>query len=445
MQGNAATVSNALRSAMAGLKNDAWDVVFDSLNILRRLALHHSPVVVAQLHGLVLLLIKQVHNLRSSVAKNALLTLQDCCSGLGKHMDSELADIVPNLMKLASEKGTGFISEESERVLHSMLEHCSDTRLMSALISSANHKNPQVRAKTASYVDKCLARMGPRVVQDRGVDKIVSVAVSFLGEAQPMARNAGKRIMLQLHRLGAASDKVLRRALSDRDYRKVVELVEKERKTGFTGGVGGGESLFDGDGINGTVSRSTSRNARRAGSAPKRSSSSSSNSGGGGGAGGMSLSSEGAGEGLMVGGRGASRTNASSSSSSSFRRSNRGGGASRGGGGSGVGGVGGSGGGGGSSAFTSSAPVSIDPVTEEEAKALFSDMDSSDWRVRQQATTNLGAWLVSTDTAGRLHTDRHTVVAFDRLVGRLADSNSRVTMTALEVSTKRSDERSDER
>jgi hypothetical protein len=52
------------------------------------------------LHCIVLGVLKQVDNLRSAVAKNALLTLGDLFQGLGKFMDLEVALSLTHVLKV---------------------------------------------------------------------------------------------------------------------------------------------------------------------------------------------------------------------------------------------------------------------------------------------------------------------------------------------------------
>jgi hypothetical protein len=76
-----------LIKVMHGLEFDEWPAIFHTLNVLRQLALHHQHVLldneknVKKLHSIVVLIMKQVDNLRSSAAKNALLSISDLFIG----------------------------------------------------------------------------------------------------------------------------------------------------------------------------------------------------------------------------------------------------------------------------------------------------------------------------------------------------------------------------
>lgn len=91
-----------MAKAYKGLETQEWPEIFHTLNTFRKLALHHPHILLSSgsLHNLILLVMKRVDALRSSLAKNALLTLEDLLNGLKKNLDSEVAAIVPGILKV---------------------------------------------------------------------------------------------------------------------------------------------------------------------------------------------------------------------------------------------------------------------------------------------------------------------------------------------------------
>ena len=90
------------QKALRGLETQEWPELFHTLTAMRRIVLYHPQVVLTSgaLHSIVVLIMKQVENLRSSLAKNALITIADFFLGLKKGMDSELQAIVPGVVKV---------------------------------------------------------------------------------------------------------------------------------------------------------------------------------------------------------------------------------------------------------------------------------------------------------------------------------------------------------
>ena len=110
--------STAFRSVLQTLRNQKaeWSDTFKSLNTLRSIATHHIDVVSkSDLHSVILSVLKAVENLRSSVAKNALLCLGDVLKGFRRRMDPEIITILPVLLKRCADTNK-FVNAEAVKV-----------------------------------------------------------------------------------------------------------------------------------------------------------------------------------------------------------------------------------------------------------------------------------------------------------------------------------------
>lgn len=83
---------------------------------------------------LVCVSLMKVRNLRSGVSRVAVVTLGEMFAALQKGMDQELDGTVRALLQKAGECNA-FIRQDVERALDSMVQHCSLTRSMSALLT----------------------------------------------------------------------------------------------------------------------------------------------------------------------------------------------------------------------------------------------------------------------------------------------------------------------
>ena len=94
--------SNELGQTLLGLETHGWPEIFHTLTSVRRIGLHHQNVMTSSgsLHTIVKGVLKHVDNLRSAVAKNALLAIADLFLGMKKDMDSEAGVIVTGLIKV---------------------------------------------------------------------------------------------------------------------------------------------------------------------------------------------------------------------------------------------------------------------------------------------------------------------------------------------------------
>lgn len=78
--------------------------------------------------------VAQVRNLRSGVSRVAVCTLGDLYTHLQKSMDQELEGTVKALLQKAGESNA-FIRQDVDAALDCMVQHCTPTRSIGALLS----------------------------------------------------------------------------------------------------------------------------------------------------------------------------------------------------------------------------------------------------------------------------------------------------------------------
>ena len=396
-----ANPSAELRRVLHHLCSDQWDECFDALTSVRRLALHHSATLNMQLHTVMLGMMEATLNLRSSVAKNALLALNDVVVGMGHYLDPELDNVIPKLLKKASESSSGFIGAEADRCLMAMCTSCTQARVLSTLMSASSSRVPVVRAKAACHIGYCVSKLGNEVCSLRELNRLVNVGVKFMGEPVQDARHAGRRLLYSLYTHGAVELRQLQRLLQEREYRQLLELVQ-------SGGPAPSDNvdfLITNSSKRGRQTPSARRSRSRSRSLSRQGSTASEENASGGGGGGGGSNTRG-------GGR-KSRQNGDSSSASSSS-GNFGGAVSN---------TGSS-----SSSSSSAEPYTLPPQFEVLPK-LYQQMSSSDWRQRQESlriTVNL---IVKNSRA--LTRTQDVLTVFDHLTPRLTDNNSKVNLCAV--------------
>jgi hypothetical protein len=150
---------------------------------------------------------------------------------MGKYLDPELETIIPKLVKKASESSSGFIGDEADKCLMSMCTSCTPSRVLSTMMATASDRVPVVRAKAAAHISYCVGKMGASVCQLRELNRLVNVGVKFMGEREQDARHAGRRLLYTLYTQGAVELRQLQRLLQEREYRQLLELVQRGGKT----------------------------------------------------------------------------------------------------------------------------------------------------------------------------------------------------------------------
>eukprot|EP01052_Picozoa_sp_SAG31_P005894 SAG31_NODE_266_length_18815_cov_17.009243_14_plen_523_part_00 len=176
-------------------------------------------------------------NLRSSVARNALLTLHDMFQGLRRQMDPVLPIAVPVLVKRACETNN-FICEEADQALAKMVACSGDAAALAALIQQAGMKNGLVRSKAAKNLAKLTEVAGNHwgLGSGKELDRLLPLFGSFLSDGNPDTRRCGRRGMFLVAQLVDRTRGEFERraslALRSDDLRKALDAVAQGRTNG---------------------------------------------------------------------------------------------------------------------------------------------------------------------------------------------------------------------
>ena len=117
--------------------------------------------------------------------------------------------------------------DEADRCLMTMCTSCTQARVLSTLMSASSNRVPVVRAKAACHIGYCVSKLGSDVCTLRELNRLVNVGVKFMGEPVQDARHAGRRLLYSLYTHGAVELRQLQRLLQEREYRQLLELVQR--------------------------------------------------------------------------------------------------------------------------------------------------------------------------------------------------------------------------
>ncbi|CEG43753.1 CLASP N-terminal domain [Plasmopara halstedii] len=139
----------------------AWGHEYQALDLLRCFSKHHQEEARRLLKSgiLKILVLPAASNLRSVMARNALLCIQDLILDLKTEMASHLSVFVPVLLcQACSEKQ--FLSELARRVLDTTLQAGINEEFLQPLLdTSTTEKNAQIVSVAGLYVTKCVIQM----------------------------------------------------------------------------------------------------------------------------------------------------------------------------------------------------------------------------------------------------------------------------------------------
>ncbi|XP_066529138.1 TOG array regulator of axonemal microtubules protein 1-like [Hoplias malabaricus] len=183
------------------LNLDDWEKKIEGLTLLRSLAQYHSDVLISRLHDVCFILIQEVRNLRSGVSRMAVVTLGELYSFLQKGMDQELEATAKALLHKAGES-SAFIRQDVDAALNNMVQNCTPTRSMNALITGGlGHLNAVVRKCSSQHLATLVEKIGAaRLLSGTKdlTDRILPAISKLVQDSSQEARYFGRQMLMLL-------------------------------------------------------------------------------------------------------------------------------------------------------------------------------------------------------------------------------------------------------
>lgn len=101
--------------------------------------------------------LKLVDSLRSSLAKNGMITLSELCEILKKAMDPFLELTFIKLFKKCQDANS-FIVEEVRKCMSSLCNYCSAQKICTIIINNSQVKAVPIKLKISLCIDKLLEK-----------------------------------------------------------------------------------------------------------------------------------------------------------------------------------------------------------------------------------------------------------------------------------------------
>lgn len=217
----------ALTQSFNLLSSEDWEKKIEGLTYLRSLAHFHSDTLQGRIHDVCLSLIQELKNLRSCVRRFAVCTLGDLYSHLQRGMDQELEGTVKALLHTAG-KSNAFIRQDVDTALDCMVQHCTPSRSISALLTGGlSHLSAVVRKCTAQHLSSLVEKVGAARLLSGGndlTDRVLSAVTKLAQDSSREARYFGRRMLLFLS-CHPDFDKILEKYIPTKDLPTVRDTV----------------------------------------------------------------------------------------------------------------------------------------------------------------------------------------------------------------------------
>ena len=228
-------VKNPERSlgiALQQIRDGDWRTHFDALNTIRAVVVHHDSAVAPQLQTVLATLVSSSENLRSAVAKTAVVAVGNVIETLKRCCDPYLESVISQLIKKTHDSNH-FLVEQAEKSIQLSIIHCTSSRVLCSLINCAGHKAERQRAKVTKHLHGICIKMGSAVFASRDLGKLLATLSKFLGEGSFEIRHWAKQCLYTISTFSLNDSEFertcVKTGLSTKQVDKTLEVIKKVR------------------------------------------------------------------------------------------------------------------------------------------------------------------------------------------------------------------------
>lgn len=169
-------------------------------------------------------------SLRSGVAKNALICLQDLFGAFKRQLDSTLENVIPVVLKKAADTNI-FLSSEAEKTLEIVCRNANENKIaMYTMNQIKATKNQHLKARGALALRLLCAHLGAGIAKLKEFPAILKCVVQLTSEASPDCRSVAREAVSTLLRgFGSVQEveKHSRKYLSDQEQSRLRSIMDK--------------------------------------------------------------------------------------------------------------------------------------------------------------------------------------------------------------------------
>ncbi|KAK5981073.1 TOG domain-containing protein [Trichostrongylus colubriformis] len=225
------TVANALKK----IESEDWNHKVEGINMISDLSATNPKEVSDHMHEVVLAILNECKNLRSSVSRVALACAGTLTQNMRGKMDMELDKLCMILINKAGDVSNAFIREDASEALTKVVNYASAGKALQAIITAGSKsKNNTIRASCASFVVSLVSRLGTATVLSSPdqLAKLVTQLLAFSRDPNPVVRMHGKQTIVNLSQ-DPNFDRQMKKAISDSEYRAVKAILDEIDKKGL--------------------------------------------------------------------------------------------------------------------------------------------------------------------------------------------------------------------
>jgi hypothetical protein len=220
------------------ITNEGWEVHSNCATTIRRLLKHHTEVFDSStiIHSVVTEALKWVDSLRSSLARNGLMVIEEMAISLGEAIEPEL-DIICRTLIFRATDTNHFLGEASQNVMFTLCVHCTDGKMVNSLDSAVrSSKMNRSKAVAARCFKQIFDGNTERMTRLKELSKMLSLLNDFSTDASSEVREAAKQAMCSFKatfRSDNELNKVLSKYLDNTGIRRYTSIPNLDRTAEF--------------------------------------------------------------------------------------------------------------------------------------------------------------------------------------------------------------------
>ncbi|KAF1750992.1 hypothetical protein GCK72_017544 [Caenorhabditis remanei] len=237
--------------ALKKMANDEWSEKVDGLNMISTLSETQPKQVADNLKDVIIAILNECKNLRSSVSRVAIVTIGTVGQNLNSKIDMEMEKICAVLLTRAGDVSNAFIRDDATDSLNKLVKAASAGKALQGIIlAGAKSKNNTVRSSCATFIYDIITIQGSSAILNNpaALSNVLPVLIQFSKDQSPQVRTPGKQSLCFLSK-DPNFERLMRKNANESDLKTIKEVLANVEKRG------GVDSLESTANLSGSLSR----------------------------------------------------------------------------------------------------------------------------------------------------------------------------------------------
>ena len=216
--------------------NDDWEKNLDGLTGALRLVHHNPEIIIVEYKTIMQLVLKQVKNLRSQVARAAVHLVGDMFATLKRNMESDLEKIaIPLLMKTG--ETNRFLREDCNQALDRMVENVNPSKSILVITSEPlNSKNAVIRTAVSRLLACITDKIGASkaLTASKDITERLLPAVAKLAQDGSLEARIYAKMTLKVLMDHDDFERILKKNVTANTLRNLDKILDSVRSNGLS-------------------------------------------------------------------------------------------------------------------------------------------------------------------------------------------------------------------